>query len=367
MKKIYSILAIAAMVAAFACSKDDDKKDDGGKEEPKPEEVVPVEGDSEWSVVGTLLESSWGSGAHGDYVMAKSGDIYVLKNVKLAATDEIKIRKDKAWDDNRGGDFAELGKGFEVTKDGPNVKVGAEGVYDVYYNAAVEQMAVCAKDATPAWTEKPAAAAITIDGDFSDWAALKDGTYAQAQNNPDSPWEGVKEIRCYADPEHVFYYFRYDSETLTELLANSAEVLPLRLCINTDGEFTSGYTSYFLEGYDFIVEGDVAKAGALVGFDGTFYQRIGGWVELAGEGVGLVTGTGAGNEYEIMLDRALFNQYANTSDVPMPMGDTFQTGIRFYFINEAGKWDELSNMPNSSVDEEMGDGYGYLLRVTTQK
>ena len=54
---------------------------------------------------------------------------------------------------------------------------------------------------------------------------------------------------------------------------------------------------------------------------------------------------------------------ANTSDVPMPMGDEFQTGIRFYYNG----WDEFSNMPNSSIDEEMGNGWGYLMRISTNK
>ena len=210
-------------------------------------------------------------------------------------------------------------------------------------------------------------ASIVIDGDFADWGALEPQTFAQGINDPNSPWEAVEEIRCYAEDDMVYYYIKYESEYLAELLANPKEVLPLRLCINTDGEFESGYTSYFLEGYDFIVEGDLAENGAFVEFDGTFYQRIGSWQTLADEGYGMVCGKGNGCEYEIALDRKLFNEAANTSDVPMPMGDEFQTGIRFYFINEAEKWDELSNVPNSDIEEEMGNGYGYLLRVKFNK
>ncbi len=366
-------MAIAAMFAV-ACSKDDDNKKDDPKPDdpPTPEYTGPVEGTSEWSVVGTLLESNWGSGAHGDYVCAESDGVFVLKNVKLVATDEFKFRQNKAWDNAYKGVFASLGAAFDVDNEpgGDNIKPGLDGIYDLYLNVASAQAAIVAKDgAAPSWKPAgPVAGAITIDGDFADWAALKDGTFAKALNDPDSPWEGVNEIRCYADPDNVYYYIRYDSETLTELLANPAEILAIRLCINTDGEFESGYTSYFLEGYDFIVEGALADNGAFTTYDGEFHQRIGGsWVSLLKEGNGLVSGMGAGNEYEIILDRAKFNEAANASTVPMPMGDTFQTGIRFYFINEAGKWDELSNMPNVSMEEEMGNGWGYLLRVTTQK
>ena len=71
------------------------------------------------------------------------------------------------------------------------------------------------------------------------------------------------------------------------------------------------------------------------------FQRIGSWQELLAPENGLVYGVGKGDEYEICLDRTIFNEAANTSDVPMPMGDTFQTGIRFYYNG----WDEFSNVP----------------------
>ncbi|MBO4416936.1 MAG: Ig-like domain-containing protein [Bacteroidales bacterium] len=213
----------------------------------------------------------------------------------------------------------------------------------------------------------PPTSAITIDGDFSDWSKLEAGTFKRAFNDPDSPWEGVQEIRCFADPDHVFYYIKYNAEYLAELLDNEAEILPIRLCINTDGEFTSGYTSYFLEGYDFIIEGALAENKAFTTYSGEMHQRIGSWVSLAKPEDGVVTGKGAGSEYEIMPDRALFNEFAAKSSVPMLMGDEFQTGIRFYFINSSGKWDELSNMPNSSIDEEAGNGWGYLMRISTNK
>ena len=211
---------------------------------------------------------------------------------------------------------------------------------------------------------KPAGAAITVDGDFSDWSALETGTFTKSVSDPDAPWEGVKEIRCYADPETVYYYIKFDKESLEDAFAMDPNAMHLRLCINTDGEFESGYTSYFLEGYDFIIEGTFADGGAFVDFDGTLHQRIDGkWVSLLEPENGLVAGTGAGEEYEISLNRAIFNQAANASSVPMPMGDEFQTGIRFYYNG----WEEFSNVPNSSIDEEMGNGYGYLMRIKTNK
>ena len=228
------------------------------------------------------------------------------------------------------------------------------------FKAAEKTITVTVKDNTP---EPPAKASIEIDGEFADWGALEAQTFAQGINDPNSPWEGVEEIRCYASDDMVYYYIKFNTESLADAFAMEPNDMHLRLCINTDGEYESGYTSYFLEAYDFIVEGTFAEGGQFVEFDGTLHQRIGSWVSLLEPGNGLVYGVGKGDEYEISLDRTIFNEAANSSDVPMPMGDEFQTGIRFYYNG----WAEFSNVPNSDVDEEQGNGWGYLLRVKFNK
>ncbi|MBO4585216.1 MAG: hypothetical protein J5675_01290 [Bacteroidales bacterium] len=362
MKKVFSLLAIAAMFAAVACEPQDNpqKPDDN---QPKDEYTGPVQGESQWSVIGSLSVDAVKMNWDADLVLAADGDLFVLKNLKIAAADEFKIRENKDWTNNRGGDLVELGKGFEVTNGGNNIKPAYEGLVDVWYNPAKEQMAVCEAGKAPAWTEaaQPQGGRITIDGDFADWAQLDAAMYKKATNDPDSPWEGVLEIRCYADPETVYYYIKFDSESLEDAFSLTPNDMHIRLCINTDGEFESGYANYFLDAYDFIIEGTIADGGAFVDFDGEFHQRIGSWVSLLAPENGLVCGKGAGVEYEIALDRATFNEAANTSTVPMPMGNTFETGIRFYYNG----WEEFSNMPNSSIEEEAGNGWGYLMRITT--
>jgi hypothetical protein len=228
------------------------------------------------------------------------------------------------------------------------------------FTAAEKQINV---SVTAAEVPPAPAATITIDGKFDDWSKLEAGTFAKALSDPDAPWEGVKEIRCFANAETVFYYIKFDDEILAEAFEMEPNDMHLRLCINTDGEYESGYANYFLEAYDFIIEGTFAEGGAFVDFDGEMHQRIDGWVSLLAPENGLVSGTGAGAEYEIALDRATFNLAANASSVPMPMGDEFQTGIRFYYNG----WAEFSNMPNSSIEEEQGNGWGYLMRIHTQK
>ncbi len=87
---------------------------------------------SNWSVIGALSEYAinW----DGDIDMLTDGNIHVAQGVKLTAADEFKFRQDKAWTVNLGGEFGSLGSDFAVTQDGPNVKVGADGIFDLIVN-----------------------------------------------------------------------------------------------------------------------------------------------------------------------------------------------------------------------------------------
>ena len=211
--------------------------------------------------------------------------------------------------------------------------------------------------------------AIKIDGKFEDWAALKPEVVSVAKNNPNSPWDAVSEIRCCADADFVYYYIKYNNTALKEMMDNAEETLPIRLNINTDGEFESGYKSYSLDGYDFIVEGELVAGKQWAEFSGTLHQRLDGWQELLSSASGLVTGKGNGNEYEILFSRELFN---NAVPAGQKMGDEFYTGIRLYYktyneTKEKWEWTELSNLPNASAEEGDGNGWGHLMKVTTVK
>ena len=208
--------------------------------------------------------------------------------------------------------------------------------------------------------EETTGIAIKIDGNFDDWAALKPEIVVSAKNNPDSPWDAVTEIRCCADKDFVYYYVKFNKEAVNDLMEANDE-MPIRLCIDTNGDFTTGYENYFLDYYDFIIEGALADgAGAWTAYDGTLHQRVDGkWVEILKPGNNLVAGKGSGTEYEILLARELFN---NAVPAEHKIGDVFYTGIRFYGYD----WGELSNMPNNSVEVDER-GWGHLLKVTTSK
>ena len=202
---------------------------------------------------------------------------------------------------------------------------------------------------------------IKIDGNFDDWAALKSDVVVSAKNDPNSPWDAVSEIRCCSDKDFVYYYMKFNKEAVNDLMDIQDE-MPIRLCLDTNNDFTTGYENYFLDPYDFIIEGALADGGAWTTYDGTLHQRNseGKWDELLPPNNNLVTGKGNGGEYEILLARELFN---NAVPAGHKIGDVFYTGIRFYGYD----WGELSNMPNTTIEEGDGKGWGHLLKVTTAK
>lgn len=137
------------------------------------EEILPVEGNSAWSVIGALLGKSWDT----DFVCAEENGAFVLKNVKLAKGNEIKFRKDKAWDVNRGinkeNEAAELAAGTptKAIQGGGNIIIPADGIYDLYYFAEKEAIVYVAKDAS--LPEIPNFAEETpTDFTSPDWASI---------------------------------------------------------------------------------------------------------------------------------------------------------------------------------------------------
>lgn len=154
MKKILLFAASALMIGALAVSCDKQVK-----EEPY---AGPVVGTSDWGLVGSVAESLVGVSWDQDALLAAEGDCFVIKNVKLAASDEFKIRYQQSWDVNRGGTFEALNAGFYVSQNGSNIVPKLDGIYDIWYKPASEQMAVCAKDTEPEWVVGTAAKILTF-------------------------------------------------------------------------------------------------------------------------------------------------------------------------------------------------------------
>ena len=151
-RKLIAFMLVLPMLTY--CGKNDENEEPEPEPEPQDEYAGPEQGTSDWSVIGSLAVEKIAMNWDSDLVMAASSDLFVLKNLKLTASDEFKIRYQKGWDTNRGGDFVKLGEGFEVTNGGNNIKPAYDGLVDVWYNPGKEQIAVCELGKTPTWVEK---------------------------------------------------------------------------------------------------------------------------------------------------------------------------------------------------------------------
>ena len=215
------------------------------------------------------------------------------------------------------------------------------------------------------------AAVIKIDGSFDDWAALDAAKVAVAKNNPNSPWTYARSMRVYADADYIYYLIEFDKEELAELMEKvkgENNELPMRINLNIDGEFTTGYTNYSLDGYDYIIEGSLAENGKWTSFDGTLHEwgwreakNDYGWNEVLAYGSGLTMGAGEGTKYEVAVDRKVFNRVEKLAE-PKKIPEVFQTGLRFYTPD----WGEMANLPNASVSDH-DQGWAHLLEIKTNK
>lgn len=101
---------------------------------------------SEWSVTGAL--SAYADAGFKDWNndlemwSTADGSKHVAKAVRLKEGDEFKFRKDLAWTDNFGGSFSALDAEFEAVAGGDNVKVGADGVYDLWLDTDAKTITV---------------------------------------------------------------------------------------------------------------------------------------------------------------------------------------------------------------------------------
>ena len=128
---------------------------------PGDEYKGPVQGSSEWSVIGALLEKNWDT----DFVCAEEKGGFVLKDVKLTTDDLFKFRHNKDWADNRGinepnvDTVIETAVPTKAVPNGGNIKVAANGNYDLWYFADKEAIVVVAKGASlpdiPSFVETP--------------------------------------------------------------------------------------------------------------------------------------------------------------------------------------------------------------------
>ena len=91
---------------------------------------------STWGITGSIASTgnNWGNSDDPDIKMYSNGIWCVAEDVELTTSDEFKFRENSAWDNNMGGTFAELGVKFDLTAGGANIKMLADGTYDIFFN-----------------------------------------------------------------------------------------------------------------------------------------------------------------------------------------------------------------------------------------
>ncbi|MCR4859230.1 MAG: SusF/SusE family outer membrane protein [Bacteroidales bacterium] len=143
---------------------------------------------SSWSVTGAL--SAYGVNWDKDLEMwsTPDGTKHVAKAVTLRANDEFKFRKDQGWTDNFGGTFAGLDTDFTVEGGGANIKIEADGVYDLWLDTEAKTALVTEAylpypdfTETSEWSVIGAIAAYEMDWN-ADIKMYTDGTTHLAMN-----------------------------------------------------------------------------------------------------------------------------------------------------------------------------------------
>ena len=252
-RKLIAFMLVLPMLTY--CGKNDENEEPepepGPGPEPQEEYAGPVQGNSDWSVIGSLAVEKIKMNWDADLVLAASGDLFVLKDLKLTAADEFKIRFQKDWADNRGGAFVKLGEGFEVTKDGANIKPGYDGLVDVWYNPAKEQMAVCEAGKNVTWYEPP------VDPDADLAPEITNGATVLATNRnaekflsevtyPDHDYSYSKVLEYYGGFNGVKYDENGNPDPNGETVANPKSDKPEEYTIRWTADASAGALTFVL-------------------------------------------------------------------------------------------------------------------------
>lgn len=268
------------------------------------EEIVPVEGTSAWSVIGKFLDSEWAK----DYVCAEEDGAFVLKNVKLVKNNEIKFRKDKGWDVNRGinkeNEAAELAAGTptKAIQGGGNIIIPADGIYDLYYFAAKEAIVYVAKGAAlpeiPDYSEPVVPEGLVMDGDAADWANLDANYLVELALPLDAEKTGIKSAKAYYD-DKLYILVELSEATLADTKSR------LHVYFDTNKTGLLKQNSWAKSTIDYVTEGKMHVDGAYVAYSSTLYATLQETWACTDTGFApAYESAGAGSLYELSIDFA---------------------------------------------------------------
>ena len=206
--------------------------------------------------------------------------------------------------------------------------------------------------------------AITIDGQFDDWAAV---TPLTATCDAEAKYTALTTLKVYTDEMYIHVYFEWSEDEIVDLAW-----VPFHVYINADNNTEGcGDDQWIAQGgQDFLFEGAVianticsynpgvfeydetvlnAETGEPVG-DGDLATIEWAWGELLPEGSGVASGAGTGNKYELSIIKEM---------VPgLELAEIFGLGVD---IQQS--WNSVGVLPNTAQTETNASGTAQMLQV----
>ena len=323
MKKVLALLAVAAVFGFVSCKE-------------KEPEVIPT--------TATIT--------------ANDVTVDVGKTVSIGATTNSSAAITYACDNSAIATVSNAGEVTGVAKGTANITLKVAAV-EGKFTAAEKTIKVTVNEELPPVPPAPTAN-ITIDGDFSDWAELPEGSFSQTYGDEEATHPALTHCKVFANAEKVYVYIEWDTDQIT--YEKDVEHVPFHCYINTDGdESTGGFADQFSDACtDILLEGFLYDGGVMGPYVPWAFAWSGdpngsGW---SWDDAGEVESDGAGvdGKYEFCLSRASFDAFG------FPIADTFSIG---FDIQQS--WDSVGILPNAAPSEDNPSGTMPSLKVVTYK
>ena len=194
-------------------------------------------------------------------------------------------------------------------------------------------------------------AAIQIDGDFADWAAV---TPLTATCNPDAKYTALTTLKVYTDEMYIHIYFEFSEDEIVDLAW-----VPFHVYINADNNTEGCGDDQWIGqgGQDWLLEGAVI-AETFCSYNPAFFSYAGvdpatvewAWTEVLPEGSGVASGAGNGNKYELSIMKEMLPG--------VELAETFGLGVD---IQQS--WNSVGVLPNTAIADDNANGAVPMLQV----
>ena len=207
--------------------------------------------------------------------------------------------------------------------------------------------------------------AITVDGQFDDWAAV---TPLTATCNAEAKYTALTTLKVYTDEMYIHVYFEFSEDELTDLSS-----VPFHVYINQDNNtegcgddqwIAQGGQDYLFEGWVFSGDAFCTYDPGIFKYDETVLKEDGSgpvgdgdlatiewaWDSVLADGSGVATGAGSGNKYELSIMKEMCPG--------LELSETFGLGVD---IQQS--WNSVGVLPNEAITETNANGTAAMLQV----